>query len=67
MIKNKISIEHQIDDRLHQYFIPHEASLFECKMIVKEIEKYIDARIEEAEKQKKSEENPPAEDVNVQK
>lgn len=53
MIKNKISIEHQIDDRLHQYFIPHEASLLECKMMVKEFEKYIDARIVEAEQQNK--------------
>lgn len=62
MIKQKVSIEHQIDDRLHQYFIPNESSLAECKLIIKEFEKYIDSRIDEAEKQREAQQE---EAVNV--
>lgn len=55
MIRNKVSVERQINDRLYQFIIPSESPLSECLLIVDDVRKYIIERIEEVEKQSKEE------------
>lgn len=51
MIKNKVSIERQINERLYQFIVPSDANLQECMMIVEDVKKYLLERLEEAKKQ----------------
>lgn len=55
MIKNKVSIERQINERQYQFIVPFEASLSEVLLIVDDIRKYVMDRISEAEKQSEQE------------
>ena len=49
MIKNKVSIERQINERLYQFIVPSDASLSECLAIVNDVREYILSRIKEVE------------------
>lgn len=63
MIKQKISIERQINERQYQFLVPPEAALAEILAIVEDIKNYVVQRINEAEKavaeSVKVEQNPP--------
>jgi hypothetical protein len=69
MIKNKVSIERQINERLYQFIVPNDSPLNECLMIVDDVRRYILERISEAEKQaaeSKVENMPIEDDVKVE-
>lgn len=51
MIKNKVSIERQLNERLYQFLVPSDAPLAECLAIVDDIRKYIVERCQQAEKE----------------
>lgn len=50
MIRNKLSIEHQIDERMYQLLIPHEGNWTEALYIGKEMIKYIELQLDAANK-----------------
>lgn len=51
MIRNKVSVERQINERLYQFLVPCDAPLAECLIIIDDIRKYVVDRINEVEKQ----------------
>lgn len=51
MIRNKVSIEHQIDERTYQFLIPSDGTWNEALMIVNEISKYCSLQIESSKKE----------------
>jgi hypothetical protein len=51
MIRNKVAIEHQIDERLYQLLVPFEATLAELALVVDNMKAYVVSRIEVAEKE----------------
>lgn len=50
MIRNKVSIERQIDDRLYQFVIPSDAVLSETLSVIDDVRKQIVNIIEIEEK-----------------
>lgn len=52
MVKNKVSIERQINERQYQFVCPYESTLEECLMVIEDIKKYVVERLEDAKKQK---------------
>jgi len=58
MIKNKVSFERQLDDRLYQFMVPGGAPSDECLAFLEDIKKHILNLIEESKNQSKvTEEN----------
>ena len=53
MVRNKVSIERQINERLYQFVVPSEAPLNECLAVVDDIRKYVIERCEAAEAEAK--------------
>ncbi len=56
MVRNKVCIERQINERQYQFIVPSDAPLNECYVIVEDIKNYIVSRIKEAEEQSKESE-----------
>lgn len=50
MIRNKVSIERQLDERLYQFMIPSEGNWNEVLSFAQEIGKYATDQIEAAKK-----------------
>ncbi len=55
MIRNKVSIDRQINERLYQFLVPFEAPLNEVLIILDDIIVYVVDRIKDAEEKAKQE------------
>jgi len=55
VIKTKVSIERQINERQYQFLCPYEASFEEAIYIIDDIRKYFSERMEEVKKQQAEE------------
>lgn len=53
MLKHRISLERQINDRLYQFSVPYEAPLSEVSAIIEDLKLDIANRIAEVERQAK--------------
>ncbi len=56
MLKHRISLERQINDRLYQFSVPYEAPLQEVAAILEDLKIEVANRLVEAEKQCKEQE-----------
>lgn len=50
MIKNKVCVERQINERMYQFLVPSEAAIQECIMVVDDIRKYLVEILQDAER-----------------
>lgn len=57
MLRHRISLERQINDRLYQFLVPYDAPLHEVAAIVDDLKLDISNRIAEVEKQQKEKES----------